>query len=227
MLQSGNIDNHRYLRQGIARHGDSAMAFQTANQCAEVVMNFSTSGKAMANVCNFHNAGTYAPSDLQDLADAVDTIIDSDYLPLISSGTLYNSVDVRGLQDENDYVRSSAVNAGPGTASGSALNSNASLCVTLRSAFTGRSARGRFFAMPTVVGNTSAADTYSSGYGDGVVDFLELLQTTALPLGWTFVVLSRFNSGVKRASAVPFAITDIGYRNLKADSQRNRLPSGH
>lgn len=203
------------------------MAFQTANRCAEVVMNFSTTGKPMANVVNFHLSADYAPSDLQDLADAVDSRIDTSYIPLISSGTLYNSVDVRGLENENDFVRSSATNAGPGTASGSALNSNSSLCITLRSANTGRSARGRFFAMPTVVGNTSAADTYSSGYGDSIVDFLEDLKIDAATLGWTMVVLSRYNANVKRAAGVIFPITSIQYRNLKADSQRNRLPSGH
>lgn len=203
------------------------MAFQSAPECAEAVLNFATAGKNMANVMNFWKPLGYDAAGLQDLADAIDGEVGDSYLATISSGTTYFDTAVRGLELENDLVRTANAEAGVGTASGSALNSNASLCVTLRTDFTGRSARGRFYAMPTTVTNTTAADHYSSGYADAVQGFLGDVQAAAFAAGWILVVLSRWSNKVKRTEAIHFTVTDIAYRNLLADSQRNRLPSGH
>jgi hypothetical protein len=181
----------------------------------------------MVNVVNFEFTGAYTPDDLASLAATADVLVDSGYMPLVSSGTDYNGVDVRGLENENDYVRSSVVHAGPGTAVGAAVNSNASLCVTLRSATTGRSARGRFYALPSVVGNLSAADYYLAAYGNDLVEFLNDLKTGAAAENWTMVVLSRWHNGAKRATAVTFPVVSIMFRNLAIDSQRRRLPAGH
>jgi len=108
------------------------------------------------------------------------------------------------------------------------LPANTSLCLTLRSGLTGRSARGRFYAFPTGDANLSTSpDLFEATYADDLVDMLDDIVTTASAQGWALCILSRFTAGAARTNAVPFIVTNIQARNLTCDSQRGRLPDDH
>jgi hypothetical protein len=203
------------------------MPFQSVPETVELVIRGDIGGQTIANVIGFRKTGGYVQADLDALAILSDAQVGSDYLPLISSGVNYDSVLVRGLENIIDLSSTENTNAGPGTASGTGIPANNTFCVTLRSLYTGRSARGRFYAWPTIATNYSAPSVLSSTYGNAVVTFLNNLKTGAATAGWSMVIISRFSLGVKRPVGVTTNVTTIAYRNLIGDSQRHRLPRGH
>ncbi len=203
------------------------MPFQSVPDCAEAVINGIADGKPIANVFGFRFPGGYAQSDITALAAALDTEIGADYLPQVSVGVSYGSTLVRGLTLINDFTSVASAAAGVGGVSGGALPSNVTACITLRSALTGRSARGRFYAFPTGDSQRLTENRFTSAYLSGLVTFLTGVQTIALSIGWEFSVLSRRTGGALRASGVAFKITSIAARNDLIDSQRGRLPAGH
>jgi len=203
------------------------MAFQSAPECAEAVIQATAGGVNIANVLNFWYPGGYNQIKIDALADLVDANVGTDYLPICTTQVEYTNTLVRGLNGTVDYTGSNNSGAGVGTAAGDALPNNVSSCATLRTGFTGRSARGRFFAFPTGSNNVITDNTLASSYGTALVDFLNAIKTDAAAAGWHLVILSRRNNNTIRASATHLDVTDIVMRNLIVDSQRHRLPRGH
>jgi hypothetical protein len=181
----------------------------------------------MVNVLGFHFGAAYSGLDIQNLAIAADARIGSGYVPYMTAGMSYDFAHVRGLTNLNDFEATAATAAATGGTTGAQLPNNVALCMTLRTAVTGRSARGRFYAFPTGISTLSAANTFTVGYANGIKAFLAQLQLDAAALGWGMVVISRFTGGAPRSAGTTFLVTNIDYRNLICDSQRGRLPIGH
>ena len=203
------------------------MSFQSAPNCAEAVLQATIGSQQIANVLNFWKPTGYDQADLDALSNAVDARVGSDYLPLVSSGVSYNQTLVRGLENIIDLQSADGTNAGPGTAAGTGIPANNTFCITLRTGLTGRSARGRFYAWPTVASNYTAPSLLSVTYANALVAFLDAVQVDAFALGWNFVVLSRYSLGAKRTVAIHNNVIANVARNLIGDSQRHRLPRGH
>jgi len=203
------------------------MAFQSAPNTAELVIKGDISGKGVANVINFYNPFGYDQSDIDALATLGDAWVGSDYIPLFANSVTYNECLVRGLTDIIDLTGSAAANTGPGTLSGSAMPANASVCITMRTGFTGRSARGRFYAWPFSSSVLATSQSVTSGYVDDLADALNLLRSQAASAGWTMSVLSRYTLGSARPLGICTAITDCVGRNVLVDSARRRLGLGH
>jgi len=204
-----------------------ALPFQPAPDCAVAVINASVGTKNIANVLNFHSTGGFNQANLDQLAANIDVICGSDYIPIIHTQVTYLNVSCRGLRTPIDISAVDGTNTGVGTASGTGLNSNVSLCATLRTGFTGRSARGRFFAFPAAGSDLSAVNEFSTTYANALVAMLQLIQSANATDGWDLVVLSRFSAGVRLATATFLPVTDIVARNRISDSQRHRLPVNH
>jgi len=204
------------------------MTFQSAPECAEAVLHFSGTNASMANVVHFRKTGGYDQHDIDQLADDVDNAVGLSYLPAIAVGVAYVQTVTRGLENLVDFQGVSNTNAGNGTFSGTlTLPFNCSLCVTLRTGATGRSARGRFYAMPTTSSALVLDNVVSSTYAALVETAVEEICNSAASDGWVAVVLSRYSNKALRTTAVARPITDITVRNTTMDSQRGRLPKGH
>jgi len=108
-----------------------------------------------------------------------------------------------------------------GTSGGSAAAANAAVVVSLRTAFIGRSFRGRFYFGGLSNNNldtaqnigTSAASFYATSFQD-FIDALALVNQT-------LVVVSRFAAGVARLVNVATEVISI-IVDTKVDSQRRR-----
>jgi len=107
------------------------------------------------------------------------------------------------------------------------LPSNVTWVATLRSAFTGRSARGRFYTMPFTDLGLASINAVTSTFATAIIAFLEDVQARVTTNGWEMVVVSRFHNKTPRDPGIFFPITDIVARNLLTDSQRGRLTRGH
>jgi len=203
------------------------MAFQSVPETAEAVIIADVAGKSMVNVLGFKFATGYTQNDIDALALAVSTRVGSGYRPFLTAGCTYLGTLVRGLELPNDYSKLDVTGAGLGAVGGAQNPNNVTLCITLRTGFTGRSARGRFYALPTGVSEFSAANVFSSAYGNGLVTLLTNIKADAGAIGWSLCVISRFAAHATRPVGITFPVATIQYRNLIADSQRGRLPVGH
>lgn len=203
------------------------MPFQPAPDCAEAVIHGSYGGKPIANVLNFKLPGGYNQANIDQLANVMDVAIGDHYRPIFNSGVTYNSVVVRGLAAIIDLTASSNFTAGAGGVVGASLPANVSLVATLRTGFTGRSARGRFYCWPLTGSQLVSTNTFAASVGVDLDSFLTTVLTDAFAIGWNLVVLSRRTLNTVRPTAIATTVTEIDIRNLTVDSQRGRLPAGH
>lgn len=108
-----------------------------------------------------------------------------------------------------------------GTAAGSPMAANAAMCVSLRTNFTGRSFRGRFYLGGLGDANQVDAQNFSvlsSAAIAGVFqDFIDALGA----INQTLVVVSNYALGVVRVIALATEIISI-IVDTKIDSQRRR-----
>lgn len=204
------------------------MPFISVLNTAEAVIHGDLGGQGLANILHFEITGGYTQTDIDNLASLIDGEVGSNYLPLMNGNIIYTETTVRGLQNINDLHSVDATSTGTGTNSGNPLPANVSLCVTLRSALSGRSARGRFYAFPPGAGALqSSPNLFTSTYAAAVVTFLNGVAASAAAAGWSLVITSFIANKAPRLLGKNFLVTQIANRNLIADSQRGRLPKGH
>lgn len=203
------------------------MPFQPVPFTAQADFMFSYLGNPMQNSMHFQfAAGLYVESDLQNLADSLDSLISTFYKPLVSIGVLYDRVEVRGLNSEFDLVVSSVISAGAGAAVTALQPLNVAKCISIRSDFTGRSARGRFYSIGMVESQVASTKTVvTTVYETALLLLLASIRTGVGADGWFGVITSRFHNLVKRPVGVNFVWTHEISVNRTTDSMRGRLPA--
>jgi hypothetical protein len=118
----------------------------------------------------------------------------------------------------------------PGTMGSPVLPSNDSFTISFRTAFRGRSFRGRNYMVG--LGTTQVAgNNLVLGYADAFVSAYEALPALATAEGCTWVVVSRYSGidpvtkkPIPRAAGIATPIDTVLYTDLVVDSQRRRLP---
>jgi hypothetical protein len=99
--------------------------------------------------------------------------------------------------------------------------SNVAFCVAMRTAASGRTARGRkFFAglgVETVTGNTLNQTTI-----DGFIQFLQNINIALDNINMVLAIVSRILNGVERAVPLARAVTGFSAVDPYVDSQRRR-----
>lgn len=203
------------------------MAFQSAPNMAEAVIQGSMGGKAVYNILNFQKPGGYDETDILALATLVDLWWGTDLVPLLNVGYAYVQTLARGLENLNDYEATVSDTAGSGTVTGGPAGNNAALCLTHRSGLTGRSARGRTYIGGIPASVMLSATTVTTTFVNDIVNAFDNILSVASAAGWVFSVLSRYSGGAPRTTAVHFPIVSIEARNNEIDSQRGRLLTGH
>ena len=205
------------------------MAFLTCPNMVSIAIHATNNGKQIANILHAKFGAYPVLADIVALNSAITPSIGGDYEPLMSANLLLTDCTITGLTFINDFQDTASFGASPGSASGDPLPANNSLVCTLRSALTGRSARGRIYTFPTGAGNIAAGggDLYETAYSGAVDTFWSGVSAAIFAAGWDHVILSKFTGGVQRAAGEGFVVTDVSVRNSVADSQRKRLPKGH
>lgn len=206
----------------------NAMAFQAVVNTVEVDVIYELNGEIAQNVFYAKFGGTYALANLQALADAVGTIVGSDWLPLQPVEAVFLRVEVRGLTVENDLFATSVVGAGDGEDIIEAYPNNVTFSVKKVSGFTGRSARGRSYWIGIPTDKTSSPDEnhVTGAYRDDLVAAIDVIRTTInAEFNWDAVLVSRFSGGVKRAAGVTFDWVGSVAVDDRIDTQRGRLPA--
>jgi len=203
------------------------MTFQSCPEIAEYVIGATYDTQPIANVLHAKLPGGYTQSDIDNLATAVDAWVGSDYRALMNTHVTYNETRAKGLTNIIDLQSVVNTNAGAGTMGAGALPGNVCLCITLRTAFTGRSARGRVYMFPFDGAAQTGINTVSTAYANNCAAALNALLGAVVGVGWTPVILSRRTAGALRTTGIGTAITIAEARNTEDDSQRGRPPRNH
>jgi hypothetical protein len=200
------------------------MAFQSVPETAEVFVEYSQNGVSMGNSFYFRKTGGYTLSDLEDLADDMDSWVATEWLPLLSQDVSYARCVVRGLENEEDYVTENNDGVGAGGIAVAGLPNNVTFAFKRLSGFTGRSARGRVYM--TGIGTSFLTADENIMNGTKLLNLLAVLAEIVnyvITHGWVEVIVSRYHEGMKRTTAQTLAVSEWSYSNSKVDTQRRRL----
>lgn len=165
------------------------------------------------------------PGQLATLALGLADWYSSTVLTFLSSAFAFERVHVRDLTTQAGFVAEDSNGAGPGGAGGAFVPNNVAPAISFRSAFAGRSGRGRNY-IPGTPQSVVAGNTMAPGWmADLVAAYQQLLPSGSLkPVGWSWVVVSRFTLNAPRPAGVAFPVQTVLFTDTTVDSQRRRLP---
>jgi len=199
------------------------MAFQPVPntvQCDAIFMLF---GQIIENVYHvFVPDGVDAPT-IQDCADVIGHWVEDTYLDNLSSNLTFLRVEAKNLSiaDGGEAVYLAA----PGTVGGSADASepgNVAFCVSLKTAESGRSHRGRKYISGLAV-SQRVGNAVLPAYGAALADSLNTLLTVLEGVAKALVIVSRIQDGITLVTAAVTPVTSAVAVDFNIDSQRRRL----
>jgi len=166
---------------------------------------------------------TTAPSSA-DLDDAIIAATDfyNDLKTLQDDTCVLNNItatDVSVLNGTQTILPFTTGNTG--TLSGVATAANAAMCASLRTNFTGRSFRGRFYLGGLGAGTVQDAQNFTTTSAAQLGGFIADFITALNAINQTLVVVSNYAAGVIRVVALATEIISI-IVDTKIDSQRRR-----
>jgi len=200
------------------------MPFQSVPNAAQVSVVGSLDGNDCVNTYYFTHDGSWGMTELQALADAIDSVVGSNMLPIVSPNYDYLRTEARDLRTPIAIMTTSDASAGPGSKTGAAVPNNAAISVKRSSGHTGRGARGRVYFPVTTDGNLSAPNLISTAFHDALLGLLDSFTTIAEGVDWAAVIVSRTGPGTSPTVAVVYTLVEWVIVNFVVDSMRRRLP---
>lgn len=147
------------------------------------------------------------------------------------AGKLSNSVQLASVVLTSMHVQNGPqVTYAPsttvvGTDSTTQLPNEVSICVSLRSGFRGRSARGRWYMLSVTQGNMSSANSITPTHATACATSVQNLLNTITGAGYAPSIVSyRTNNAPRPGGPVYFVITGTMVVDNLVDSQRRRKP---
>jgi len=203
------------------------MAFQSVPNTIELTFHCICNSEPVVNTFYFLAPAGYEESSVQALAEEGWAWWATEMPAKMPVAFYLNQAIARGLENENDSVYTYEDSDVFGTIASNPTPSNVAYCVSRRSAYTGRSARGRVFIGPLAVSVLQADENLvTSVWSGNLVDSLNTLRTTIHGiLTLTEVIVSRYANKARRTVGVTFPVVNYVATDLRVDSQRARLPN--
>ena len=201
------------------------MAFIPAPNLVTVEFRTTWDGQQTENRINVDLLTAPTAANVQALASACHSWWVSNVTALTPATLVLREVFVRDQSTLNGFAATAAPGgAVPGTLGGASLPNNVSICASIRTLFTGRSARGRWYwqglCEEQVVGNTVNAGVLTS-----IDAALTNLAGVIAALSHFWVIASYISNGAPRPGGpVYFVVNEIIFVDATVDSQRRRLP---
>lgn len=111
----------------------------------------------------------------------------------------------------------------PGTGTTASQPNNVTWAIQFRTAFRGRSGRGRNYALGLMEGQVTGS-AVSISVANAYTDAYEVLAGDLDGLDAQHVIISKFQGKVPRPSGLVRLVTAYAFADLVVDSQRRRLP---
>lgn len=146
--------------------------------------------------------------------------------PHITSGCALREVVATDMGDINGAQFTYAPDTTTvGTGSGSAMPNEVSVCLSLRTASRGRSARGRFYVAGVPNNIMADANNINSTYANFLVAALQTYVNDVAAGGEAVVIVSYISEGIPRVGGpVYFPVESVTLVDTVVDSQRRRKP---
>lgn len=197
------------------------MTFIPTTDGARAVIKFTMGAEQWSNVLWFTKAN-FLTTDMEDLGDDIGTQVAGYWKPRLDSSSSFVGVDVYDMRSSTGQVVHQTNGAGVGTGGGDMLPLNVAVCVTLRSANRGRSARGRVY-LAGLTENDITDGSFVAAATGAAQNMLLDIRNGAQALGWTHVIRSTQKDGQTRNPADTYAVTLAEVRYAKATTQRRRI----
>jgi hypothetical protein len=202
------------------------MAFVPAPNVVLVELRALLSGEHVENRIHVNCLHEPTSADLVDIATGITNAYTSDWLSLMPTTWVANEIFLRSLHEENAIQLTVPLGGAPwtGTHASPQLPNNCTLCVSLRSSFAGRSARGRLYWQALCEDQVDQNTVVTTPAGL-ITDAVRAIDVEMTALGFDFCIVSYINNGVPRVGGpVYFSINSVIIVDPIVDSQRRRLP---
>lgn len=212
------------MRVGLRTKGNNAMAFIPVPDVAKVAIEQRLDGEPVVNTLHFYNANGWSNASLTTLATAVRGWWTDGLAPNLSTSLVLEQVVATDLSAQ--ISPQATVDAGAlliGDVPGDCAPNNAALCVSLRSSFRGRSARGRNY-VAGVPDSVRTRSRVTDSFITAIVDAYEQLITVGVNTASTWVIVSLRSNKVPRAQGVFLPVVNIVVTDNVLDSMQRRLP---
>jgi hypothetical protein len=202
------------------------MAFVAAPNIIQVEWRQTLNGQKCENRMMIDWLSVPEHSNLLDVAVSGWNWWETTYSPLISAGVLLNSVVATYMGDINGDQATYAPDATTvGGVAGAGMPNETSFCLSLRSGFRGRSARGRWFMLGIPRSSMADDNNVSTGFADDSVSALQTFVNDVTAGGIKPVIVSFISEGIPRPGGpVYFVIETVLAVDTVVDSQRRRKP---
>lgn len=200
------------------------MAFVPAPNIVMVEIIGQKDGQIIENRFHVNVLGEPTSGNLSTLNGAVQAWITASYLPRLPDEVTITEVRLTSLHEQNGIQLSSPMSAtGAGTTG--AMPNEVTLCVSLRTGFVGRSARGRFYLLGLPLDVMLDQNRVLAAYRTAVATALQSLISTIQAAGFVMVIVSYVNNGAPRPGGpVYFVVSSAVVTDDIVDSQRRRRP---
>lgn len=187
----------------------------------KIEMNYLQVGIPVVN--RFYVTMTGAPSSA-DLDDAIAATLAfyNDLRPFQSPGLVLQNITATDVSVANGTQTILPLTSdNTGTGSGAAAAANAAMCVSLRTNYTGRSFRGRFYLGGLGASNMYDAHNWTASTTAAIAGIFEDFITALGAINQTLVVVSNYANKIVRVVALATEIISV-IVDTKIDSQRRR-----
>jgi hypothetical protein len=202
--------------------------------CIQVVLNWSLEdGKLAHNVLHGRVSGAFtatAPVAQSIFAGLSSGAAWTAMASALAPTTLFTGVTLRDLRTANNPLVTSTGSSVPGLGTTEALPNEVAAVVTLRTAFAGRSARGRIYTAGWTVASTGPGNVMVAGVVVGLGNWAATIPTVLSASGLTFCLGLPHRLAYVSAAGTPHAerlattldVTSTLVRDNHWDSQRRR-----
>lgn len=177
------------------------------------------------NTLSFYRAESWTETLMEQLANIIINWRTTQIRSLQASNLLMTEVYVVDQASDSAPAITVTVDSGdaPGTTGTPSLPNNVSLAIQFRTAFRGRSGRGRNFILGLAEGQVSGnliANSLATSYQDAY----QALAGDVEALDAQHVIISKQTDGAPRPNGLVRLVTAYAFADLSIDSQRRRLP---
>lgn len=204
-----------------------ALPFIPFADCAEVIINGLCGGSQVIFTNAVRKVSTLSDGDLPTIHLIFDDWWQNYCRGSIGDDFVVQTIKVTNLNTVSSGVWEQPPSANPsGAVSGTIAPNNAAQLVSFKTASRGRSYRGRNYLPAIPSANLLDASHITTAAVTALNDAYDQLALSIVAGGYTHVVLSRYNAGVRRTVGVATPITNYIAKSLIATQRRRILGVG-
>lgn len=197
------------------------MVFQQIAQTVEVHINARQDNVPVVNRFYVEVLATPTEAIMDLVFGVVDAWITASLAPQMTNHMAYESVSIKDMHIANGQLKIYTPTATTGGRSATAAINSAASCISLRTIFSGKNFRGRFYlgglCQSDFTSSTQIGTAVVTSHADIMTDLLDALDAA----GYALVVVSKVLNGIQRLVAVTTEVVSIVV-NTVVDNQRRR-----